>query len=222
MKKTKKHIIFAFILIFCALFSSFSFCQNVWAQETEAFFINSNYANVFQSYDLSSEKIVELKHHDKVIVESNDLGAIKYTSSDGFEFFKILAYNELEEKSEGYGYILAELLSKNINQIETIPNFNAKTIDNAKVFFKNDNTFDESDITLSKGTRIYLFEGYKRKSEFCAVCFEYENQILYGYVKTYQIKPDGINPLLITCITLIIAVLTISLSLILIKKKKTK
>ena len=222
MKITKKHVFSVIFLVFCVLFSSFSFCLNVYAQEDLVFFVNSNSASIYQTYDLSSEKIDMLLHKDKVIVEANDSGAIEYISGDDFVFFKILAYNDLETKTEGYGFVLADLLSKAVNQIETIPNFNAKTIDNAKVYFKTDTNFEESDITLNKGTRIYLYEGYKRKNEYCAVSFEFENQILYGYVKTYQIKPDGINPLLITCTTLIIAVLTISLSLILIKKKKTK
>lgn len=222
MKNKNLGIFFVFVLIFCAFFSNISFCQNVWAQEKETLFVNSNFANLYQTYDLSSEKVFCLQHKDNVIVEADGTGVVEYTSTDNFVFFKVLAYNNLEEKSEGYGFVLADLVSKSIPQIETIPNYNAKTIDNAKVYFKTDNAYDESDITLNNGTRVYLSEGYKRKAEFCAVCFEFENQILYGFVKTYQIKPDGINPLLITCITLIFAVLTISLSLILIKKKKTK
>jgi len=222
MKNAKFHVFSILFLVFCTVFCNFFVREKVYAQETLSCFINSNTAGLYTSFDLSSEKICTLSHKDKVTIEADVSGAVEYLSADNFVFFKILSYNNLELKTEGYGFVLADLVSNDISQIESIPNFNAKIISQANVYFKEDNNFVVSSITLDKETKVYLYEGYKRKSEFTAICFEFDNQIVYGFVKTSLLKPDGINPLLITCITLIIAVLTISLSLILIKKKKAK
>ena len=64
--------------------------------------------------------------------------------------------------------------------------------------------------------------GHREKKEYNAIAFVHENEVLYGYLKTDTISPDGINPAIITCIVIIIALLGIIFAWLFMKNKKVK
>ncbi len=208
----KLAVIFLFVLMFGATLIAPNF---VYAQENQSVYVvTANYASVFKNADITSNKLGQVNHNEEVYIEmENDLP--KEYMSDDFVFYKI-TYNQLD------GYVLADLLTPKNNVITAIPSFNAQTNSACKVYFKQDNEMVESDISLDKGERIFLYEGFNGKEEYNAISFVYENQVLYGYLKSENIAPDGINPIIITCIIIIIALLGIIFAWLFMKNKKVK
>lgn len=205
-------IIFLFVLMFGATFLAPNFA---FAQENQTtYIVTANYASVFENADITALKLGQINHNEEVYVETeNDLP--KEYLGNNFVFYKI-TYNQLD------GYVLADLLTPKNNVITAIPSFNAQTNSSCKVYFKQDNQMVESEISLNKGERIFLYEGFNGKKEFNAIAFVYDNQVVYGYLKSENIAPDGINPIIITCIIIIIALLGIIFAWLFMKNKKVK
>ncbi len=205
--------IFAIILCFFCCF--FAIGVNTAAAESVQYVVVANSATVFATAEFSDQKIATLTHGQEVVLELEGEEPKQY-SSGGYVFFKVL---ELDGQS---GFVLGDLVCKKTDQITAIPNFNAQTNGKCTVFFKNDDKFVDSGITLEKAHRIFLQNGYDKNSQYCQIVFVHENEVIYGYIQTKFVKPDGINPVLITCITLIIALLTIIFTWLFMKNKKKK
>lgn len=208
-----RKILIAFAFVFC--FSSF-FNLN-FASATDAnceFVVTANSATLWSEANFSSQKVDELSHKDIIIVQMTENEPTEYLF-ENFVFFKA----NFEDKS---GFVLSDLVTKKVENIESVPNFNAKTNTECKVFLKNDTTFVESDIVLEKHCQIFLYEGFDSKSEFTAISYVKDNSVFYGYLKTKNISPNGINPIIITCISLILAIVGIVFALVFMKNKKVK
>ena len=146
--------------------------------------------------------LVKVKYGDKVVVNNFNGDFAYITTNDNFE-----------------GYIYKYYLTDNSSQV-VYPVFNASVRRETTVFDINQ---EETSISLKKGTRVYIYEGFNDKKEFTAVQIVLEDQSLYnGYIKTENVKPDGVSGLLIVAISIIVAAVTIIMSLLYIKKKKTK
>lgn len=194
------------LLPFCAT----NFCS---AEETEQkYVVTANQASVFAEASLTSEKIATLNHKDEIEIEFES-GKEKIFYGDGYSFY-------LTTNLEQNGYVLIDLVVPAQELLVTIPSFNAQTNDAAKVYSIVDGQYVESEITLPKGQRIFLYQGFDSKKEFIAVSFVYENEVVYGYLKESAISPDGINPTILTVAILIVALLGIIFALVFIKKKK--
>ena len=205
---------FLFIFLFVlSIFPMFSI-NSANAYECQKFVVCANSATLFENYDFSSQKVAIFTHNDEIEIEIENNLPVKYLSN-GFVFYKA----RFEDK---IGFVLSDLVIEKTNQIETIPNFNAKTNNICKVYFKNDLDFVESEIILEKHQKIFLYEGYNKNNQFTAISFLNNNQVLFGYVKTENVDPDGINPILITCISIILAVIGIVFAWVFIKNKKVK
>lgn len=226
-------VFFAFLLCFCTFFmqNDVFFAKNdniteeslqsvsLQSEVTNVYVVTANSAIVFEEASTSSKQLSCLKHKDEVQVEIENGVAKIYLGEDGFSFYKIDA-----------GFVLCDLLSKKTDVIETIPNFNAKTNADAQVYLMENNSLVESEIILKKGEQIFLYEGYEGKDyvvegvqeKFTAVAFLHDNDVVYGYLKTSSISPNGINPLIISCAILILAVVGIVFALVLMKRKKVK
>lgn len=202
-----KRIVFAFLLMFAclAIFAPTSVC-NAQVQE-DTFVVTANVAVVYAAPDFSSAKIATLSHNSTIKLEMGENGATLF-AHDGFNFNKTQTKFQFEE-SEVVGFVLADLLTPQSDMLQSIPNFNAKTNASCKVLFKEENQFVESDILLEKGEKLFLYEGFDSKSEFTAISFLKDNQVRFGFLQTKYIKPNGINPLLITCGIVVLAVLGI-------------
>ena len=201
-------------MVLCVIGSFFG-AEKTFAQNAQKIYVvTANRASVFESPDFSSAKIGQIEHDVEVYVQmEND--APQEFKNEGFVFYKI-TQADLE------GYVFADLLTPKSDTITAIPSFNGQTNTESIVFWKQDNEMVESEIILDKGERIFLYEGYNSKEEYNAIAFVHENEVLYGYLKTENISPDGINTAIITCITIIIALLGIIFAWLFMKNRKVK
>lgn len=217
----KKFLLTFFVIFtFASLFSN-NFC---FASSSENYIVVANTAYVYQSPSLSANKIALFKNRDKVVLEMLD-GSPETSQADGYKFYKLK--ESITRENESYSYILADLVVKEREQITSIPNFNGKTNAKCNVYFaketENGVVYEkDEEMVLSKGTAIFLYQGFNKKSEYNAVSFLKDNTIYYGYLQTKNISPNGVNPVIITCIFLIIAVLGIVFAWVFISKKKVK
>lgn len=206
----KKFALMALILVLLPIFNlNFANASNFSSE----FVVVSNTATIFEAADLSSERLITLSHKDVVLIETEQDKPIEYNNE--FLFFKA-------QFGTYSGYIVADLVVPKNNVIESVPNFNAKTNSTCKVYEKKDAEFVESKIDLQRHHKIFLYEGFDKKKEFTAICFLHNNQIYYGYLETDKISPNGINPTIITCICIIIAVVGIVFAWVFMKNKKSK
>lgn len=213
MKKAKK-VLFLSVFLSLALILPLNFC-NVSYAETQniSYIVTANQAKIYSTPSLvGSEVLATLSHKDEVQIECEDGIANEYGEGD-FVFYLVTG---LEEN----GYILADLVVPENEFLTSIPNFNAQTNDSANVFFLENGEYVESEITLPRHQRFFLYEGFDSKKDFNAIAFVYENEVMYGYLETDKIDPDGISPVIITIFCLILAVLGIIFALLFMKKKK--
>lgn len=152
---------------------------------------------------------------DKVLDENNNIISLKHK-----QIVNILsiegdfAYIEFEETK---GYVYKFYLTSNSSPL-IYPVFNATIRNDCKVL---DSDFEDSGYSLTKKTRVYIYEGYSSKKDFIAIQFVLEDGSLYnGYVDKQYIDPDGVSSVLIIGLVIIISAVTVILSLIFIKKKK--
>ena len=181
---------------------------------TAEFFVSANQAVLYQSPDLLSERLETLTHKTKVTVEIES-GEPKIYTDGTNNFYKVTHVANT-------GYALTEFLVKSTETIETLPNFNAKTNAECIVYNKDGDSYSETSLTLERNQKLFLYEGYNSKLEYTAVSFVYDNEVVYGYIKTECIAPNGINPIILTCICLIVAILGIVFSWIFVKGRKKK
>ena len=182
-------------------------------EDSENYVLTANSATIFELPDFSSSKLHVLNNKDIVSVKCEDNSPVEYGTE--IIFYKVNLGNVS-------GYVVAELLVKQVDVISSIPNFNASTNSDCLVHFLEDTTMKQSEILLNKGQRIFLYEGFDSKSEYTAICFVKNNQVIYGYLKTDAVSPDGINPTLIVCVLVIIAVIGIIFAWVFMKNNKTR
>ena len=115
------------------------------------------------------------------------------------------------------GYIYKYYITANSSQI-VYPVFNGKTRRESVLY---DLDKKPTEYTLRSGQEVYIYSGFDDDKVYTAVQVVLENGLLYnGYIKTSDLAPDGISPLLIAGIAIIVAGVTVILSLVLIKKTK--
>lgn len=203
MKKTM-------LFVLCLLFLFIPFGEQVYAQSPQTFVVVFSKTNVYELPSFSAKKIAVLEKNDEIEVEFEEENPKKYTSDDGFDFFKLTSQD---------GYIFCDSVVLSREHIQNFPNFNAKTNKDCDVFTLEDGEFVKSEISLKKGTQIFLYKGFGN-DEFIPVEFAYNNKIVYAYLQKKCISPNGINPVIITCICLILAVTGIIFAFVFMKKKK--
>lgn len=210
-----KKIICVFLLL---IFAFYPTQKNVVLADTESnsFIISTNSAVVYDSPLFSSNQIGTLSHKEIVTIELQN-GEIKTYDCDGFQFCKIIQYKNAVD-----AYILKDCIAQNSTQITTKPNFNAQTNCQCKVYFKDGENYAESEITLSKTQRICLYEGYNSKKDFNAISFVYNNEVMYGYIQSKNINPDGVDPAIITVIVVASSIIGILFAFLFIKRHTKK
>lgn len=208
MKKYLLVLLLCFALLPCLSINFASASENI------NYVVVANSATLFESADFSSEKIATLSLKDEVEIEMLENTPVEHLC-DGFVFYSA----KFEDKT---GYILSDMVAPKNECITTIPNFNAKTNASCTVYFKNDVDFVESDIILEKHQQIFLYEGFDDDTEWTAISFLKDNSVVYGYLKTENVAPNGINPIFIVCISVILAAVGIVFAWVFIKNKKVK
>lgn len=209
-----KKLLIALSVLLCFLpfiaTDSFAYADN--SQST--YIVTANSAGLFESANFSSTKLKTLTHKTEIIIEVSNGSPVEY-KTDEFVFFKATSENQT-------GYVYSDLVVAKNKTITSIPNFNAQTNKSCNVFLKNDIEFEETEVTLDKHQRIFLYQGFDKNEKYTAISYLKNNQVEYGYIKTEDVSPDGINPIIITCISLIVAIVGIASALILMKNKKIK
>ena len=203
-----------FLIVLClalCLFVSPTFIANADVG-TKSFVVSANSAIIFENADLSSTKLETLSYGTFVDVETED-GNAKIFENGAYKFYHV-THNEVD------GYVIMDLVVENTQTISTIPNFNGKTNAACMVYRLDGENYVEAGIMLTKKQQIFLYEGYNSKKEFAAVAFVHENEVKFGYIKMSAVDPNGINPIIITCICLIGAILGIVFAWLFVKGKK--
>lgn len=122
-----------------------------------------------------------------------------------------------------FGEISGYVSMENIGQVQPpqdiILTYNATTLTDSPIYNPNNN---EVIATIKKGTRVLLYEGYDKKSDFLAVKFNIDGKVMIGRIATENVKPDGVNVALIVSISAIVALVSIIFILFGITKKKSK
>jgi len=206
--------IFVFSFIFLCFMTTLGGGIAHAESDTTIYMVCANSANVYQSPDLTSDILYTLTHKEKIEVESDGEEVKIYTNLD-YSFYKITTDGK-------EGYILADFAVRMVEALQEIPNFNAKTNGPCVVYNKVDEEYVETSISLDKGYKLFLYEGYKSKNPYTAVSFVMDNQVLYGYIESDSVAPNGINPAIITCACLILAILGIMFTFLFIKGRKKK
>ena len=196
-----------FIILLCLLLCPFtSAISKSFALENGQAYVITSKCDLYTLPDFSSDKVVD---ENNKIISLKHKQIVNILSVDG-DFAQI-------EVNEITGYVYKFYLTNNSSPL-IYPVFNA-TIRNDCHVLNSD--FEDSGYTLTKKTRVYIYEGYSSKKDYHAIQFVLEDGSLFnGYVEKQYIDPDGVSSLLIIGISIIIAAVTIILSLIFIKKKK--
>lgn len=169
--------------------------------------------NLYSQADFSSDKVTVLDSEEQpvlITLRLNDTVVVNEISGD-------FAYVSTNKNVDGWIY--KYYLSQNTER-DVYPVFNG-TITKDTVIYDVDK--QSTSILATQGTRIYLYEGFDKGSEYTAIQIALEDSSLFtGYISTADIEPDGISKMLIVAITVIAAAVTIVLSLVFIRKKKKK
>lgn len=216
----KKMTLFVFLLVPMLVLGvffggkiDFAFAQDLQA-ETQTYVVTANYARVYESASFSSTILATLAHNDKVeIIFENEAPKESVFQTDGAEF----VFFETEQ-----GFVFSELLTPESKVLTFIPNFNGKTNSACKVFLQAENEIVESEISLEKGHQIFLYQGFDGKKDFTPVAVIVDGEVIYGFLQTSAVSPNGINPVLISCILLIVAVLGIVFIWLFARRKHSK
>ena len=167
---------------------------------------------MYTEADFNSDKIVIIEDEKTLLVELWHGDEVK-VESIGEKFALVTTNDNIE------GYIYKYYLSNNASQ-SVYPVFNASLRKESVIYDIDQNP---TDYIGEKGTRVYIYQGFDDDKEFTAVQIVLEDGSLYnGYVLTANVNPDGVSGLLIIAISIIVAGVTIILSLVFIKKKKDK
>ncbi len=210
----KLWILLIFVICFTFLPTNFALAD----ASAPSFVITANSACAYVEADVTSQKIKAFSNKDKVALELEEGVPKEYGES--FVFYHLST--PIESDGTQYFFVLAELVTQESDVVLSIPNYNAKTNSDAVVYFKQEDEFIESGITIKKNQEIFLYEGFNQKSKFSAIAFMHNGSVEYGYILTSTVSPNGINPLIITSVTIILALVGIALAWVFIKRRKVK
>lgn len=119
------------------------------------------------------------------------------------------------------GYVYKYYVTTNENGQDVYPVFNGSvTLDGAIIYDINGNPTQHS---AKLGQGITIYGGFDDQNEFTSLAIVLEDgSLFYGMMRTQDIAPYGISGALIASITIIVALVTIILSVIFIRKKRSK
>lgn len=189
-----KGLLLAFVMMFSPLSASSS-----------DVFLLTDSAYVYAEADYSSEQLAEVKYGDKFTLEQTE-------TTNGFYYITYI-----KGEIAITGYINADLVGEKSPAQDVVLSYNAKITSDSTVY----SITDSSEIgTIKKGTQVLLFEGYSNKKDYLPVKFVQGGKVVIGKVRTEDIKPYGINSALIISLTAITALVSVTLILLGITKKK--
>ena len=164
---------------------------------------------LYASADFTSE-IVVYQDNDYYLVQNQQ---VEVLSEEG-DFILVKTQDEVE------GYVYKYYLTQN-SSLQTYPVFNCSVRENCLIYDleKNPTTY-----VAEKDARVFIFNGFdKIEGGYTEVQVVLQDGSLYsGLIKSESLKPDGINRNAIIAIPVILAGITVILSIVFISKKKKK
>ena len=163
---------------------------------------------LYSSADFSSQ-IVKYEENDYYLLQDQTVEVI-LTEGD---------FVLVKTEEDVQGYVYKYYLTEN-TELETYPVFNCSVRDNSLIYDleKNATTY-----VAKKGSRVFIFNGFDKVDGFTEVIAVLEDGSTYcGLIKSADLKPDGINRGAIIAIPVILAGITVVLSIALIGRKKKK
>ena len=192
-----------------SLFSIIVFANMSFAPQDTVTIISS-YSYLYEDASFTSEKIKN-GENDLILYHGQNVEVIEESGD-------FLLVNVILNQIEYEGYIYKYYVTKNNSQV-VYPVFNGMVkTDNAIIY---DIELNPTQYTATKNQKIYIYGAFD--DDYTAIQIVLQDGSLYnGYIKTSDIYADGVSSLLIVGITIIIACVTIILSLVFIKKRKKK
>lgn len=169
----------------------------------EDVFVLTDQINLYSEASYSSEVLESLEYGE----------ALTLLDEQNFNGFYYVTVKETSVQ----GYVPADLVGEKTQDQEVILSYNASILEDTQVLSL---TSDEPICEISKGERVLLYEGYNKNSDYLAVKFIHNGNVIIGRVDTSYIHPDGVNAALIVSITAIVALVTIIIILLGISNKK--
>lgn len=184
------------------------FALSVFSPNSTAFVIATK-CPLLSEADFTSE-IVQYEDTDFYLTQNQQVEII--SSEENFVYVKV---NENVE-----GYVYKYYLSQNSSQT-VYPVFNCSVRENCLVY---DLEKSPTTYVAKKDERVFIFNGFdKVEGGYTEVQIVLEDGTLYsGLIKSQSLKPDGVNRTAIIAIPVIMAGITVILSIVFIGKKKKK
>lgn len=191
----------------------------IFAQTPEKVKVIQNSICIYAEASITSE-----------IIKDNCLYGTELSVFSDFEndkFYKVHTLSIVNGATDSdYGYVLkAYVLDTTISSPAKKLQDNASVKnDETAVFSKvGDSYIKVETISLSKGTKIQILDGYDQNKTYCLVCFENEGNLVNYYIETKNIEVYGINySVIVAIMTLITVGCIISIVLGVKAKKKQK
>lgn len=214
MVKKQKIGIFSIILLLFSLAFMFLPSIKAFALENGSAQIIATKCNLYEEADFFSNKVSVQDSEENTVIITLRFGDEVQVSDCKDDFSFVTTSKGVQ------GWVYKYYLSQSPSQ-QIYPVFNGTIIKETLIY---DIDGVSTGFIATKGSRVFLFEGFNSKSEKpTAIQIVLENgSLLTGYVSTDCVEPDGVSKTLIVAITIVAAVSTITLSLIFIRKKSKK
>ena len=212
----KKFLFIIFLALNVCLISNNFFVQ----AESLSFEVCVDYAVIVSEPNSENYvKVKDLNYGDEVKLISEAKINDEKTNSH-LTFYKVLIDNE------NVGYILTNVVCKKDSfSVKFSPN--AKLSEISEVYVKNENNFDnmkiESEIVkLEQNSNIKILEKFDKNSTYTHISFEFNNEILTGYVLTKNILVSGFNYWVLIIIFVLFIIFSTIIPIIIKNWKKRK
>lgn len=218
LKVSAIFILVAVSFLFNSLFSSLNCLA-----DGESYRVCVDSCSIFiePNSSLGNENISQIKVYGEII-------NINTTEIPDKSLASALKYFEVVENGNVVGYVLSTVVVKNTSE-ELKVNFQSNaTLNSPSQVYEligesyNLMKYKENAILLEKGTNIKILNGYKKDLEYTQISFEYDNQILTGYVRTENVKISGFNYYLLIAIFLLLIIFSTVIPIIVKNWKKKR
>lgn len=166
--------------------------------------------------------ILEVKKYGEEI-KIDTIEVVDENINSSLKFYKVL-----DENNNIKGYVLTSaVVNINENALKVKLQSNAKLKTKSEVFLFMDNEYknlkiEEENLVLDENTEIRILDKYNNNNLYTEISFDYNNQILTGYVLTQNIQVKGFNYYFLIAIFLLIIVGSTVIPIIIKNWKKKK
>ncbi len=190
------------------------------------------------SVDAETSKVKVSVSSCAVLDSPNETANVLLTATFGDEFEvvgtattgELMFFQVKIPNSETNGWILKNAVSDaNSSSLEKTLDPNAKTLnENVKVFSTkqlengSEIIISGQPVLLKQFQEVKIVEEYNKNNDSTKIMFEFENQILTGYIKTSDLVVEGFNGTIILVVFIFILVISIVVSIITTTRKKRK